>query len=266
MPRKITDPYEVLGLHRGATDADVRAAYLRLAKKHHPDKNPGDKASEWIFKEVQRAYETLRDANDIRSAGQGRPPRAQEGEHAPPGDRAERDQRERAERDRQWQQRSERTKREEYKPREQQQAPAAGNRREPAQSQPGAKWARMRVWIAAPVRHFFDLRELGWYSRSEPTCHCGSVVRWTRLPRFVRLIGAWVQWALRVVAGTFFYAMLLIVGVVALESLWGLPSSSIDASALVTFWSSIMLAFGVVLWAIKRPRVCQECGRVSIPD
>ena len=56
MPRKTTDPYEVLGLSRGATEADVRAAYLRLAKKHHPDKNPGDKASEWIFKEVQRAY------------------------------------------------------------------------------------------------------------------------------------------------------------------------------------------------------------------
>ena len=40
MPRKITDPYEVLGLDRGATEADVRTAYLRLAKKHHPDKNP----------------------------------------------------------------------------------------------------------------------------------------------------------------------------------------------------------------------------------
>ena len=77
MPRKITDPYEVLGLHRGATDADVRAAYLRLAKKHHPDKNPGDKASEWIFKEVQRTYEALRDANDVQSAGQERPPRAE---------------------------------------------------------------------------------------------------------------------------------------------------------------------------------------------
>ena len=54
MPRKITDSYEVLGLHRGATDADVRTAYLRLAKKHHPDKNLGDKASEWIFKEVSK--------------------------------------------------------------------------------------------------------------------------------------------------------------------------------------------------------------------
>ena len=77
MPRKITDLYEVLGLNRGATEVDVRAAYLRLAKKHHPDKNPGDKASEWIFKEVQRAYETLRDANDGLPAGQERPPRAQ---------------------------------------------------------------------------------------------------------------------------------------------------------------------------------------------
>ena len=82
MPRKITDLYEVLGLNRGAKEVDVRAAYLRLAKKHHPDKNPEDKASEWIFKEVQRAYETLRDANDGLPAGQERPPRAQEDEHA----------------------------------------------------------------------------------------------------------------------------------------------------------------------------------------
>ena len=72
MLRKITDPYEVLGLDPGAREADVRAAYLRLAKKHHPDKNPEDKASEWIFKEVQRAYETLRDAKDVRSAERAR--------------------------------------------------------------------------------------------------------------------------------------------------------------------------------------------------
>ena len=49
--RKITGPYEVLGLDPGARKAEVRAAYLFLVKKHHPDKNPGDKASEWIFKE-----------------------------------------------------------------------------------------------------------------------------------------------------------------------------------------------------------------------
>ena len=53
------DPYEVLGLEPSATRVEIRAAYLRLAKKHHPDKNPGDRASEWIFKEVGRAYETL---------------------------------------------------------------------------------------------------------------------------------------------------------------------------------------------------------------
>ena len=85
MPRRITDPYEVLGLDRNATEADVRAAYLRLVKRHHPDKNPGDKASEWIFKEVQSAHETLRDAKGVRPGGQQGPP--------PPGDRAERDQR-----------------------------------------------------------------------------------------------------------------------------------------------------------------------------
>ena len=61
MEREHRDPYEVLGLEPGATRAEVRAAYLRLAKKHHPDKNPGDKASEWIFKEVGRAYESLRE-------------------------------------------------------------------------------------------------------------------------------------------------------------------------------------------------------------
>ena len=64
----MTDPYKALGLERGATSAQIRAAYLRLAKKHHPDKNPGDRASEWIFKEIQRAYETLRSAKDIQTA------------------------------------------------------------------------------------------------------------------------------------------------------------------------------------------------------
>ena len=104
MPRKTTDPYEVLGLDYGATEADVKAAYRRLAKKHHPDKNPGDKASDWIFKEIQRAYETLRDAKDVWPAGQERPPSTQEDrartrhEQRPPphSDRAERDQQERA--------------------------------------------------------------------------------------------------------------------------------------------------------------------------
>ena len=80
MPRKITDPYEVLGLDRNATEADVRAAYLRLVKRHHPDKNPGDKASEWIFKEVQIARCMTADSNSTRNGlnerSTGTPPNA----------------------------------------------------------------------------------------------------------------------------------------------------------------------------------------------
>ena len=252
MPRNITDPYEVLGVHRGATDADVRAAYLRLAKKHHPDKNPGDKTSEWIFKEVKRAYETLRDVNDVRSAGRERPPRAEEGhvrtrreQRTPlPGDRAERDQRERAERGHQRHQRSERTERQEYRRREQQQAPAAGDR-----------WQRPRAKHTA--------RE---DSGPEPTCQCGSVVRWwTRLPRIVRLIGAWAKWALLVVTGTFIYGLFLTLGASALAwvlSSLGLPLRSSTAQA-VAVYLAMGLAFGVALWVTKRPSVCPECGRVS---
>lgn len=59
MRSRDVDPYEVLGLEEGATWEEVRTAYRRLAKKHHPDKNPGDKASEWIFKQVGEAYERL---------------------------------------------------------------------------------------------------------------------------------------------------------------------------------------------------------------
>ena len=235
MPRKITDPYEVLGLDRGATEADVRTEYLRLAKKHHPDKNPGDKASEWIFKEVQRAYETLRDANHVRSAGHERPP---------PGDRAKRDQRERAERARQRRQ-SEQTEREEYQRREQQQAQAAGDR-----------WQRAR----APHTARGD-------GGTEPVCDdCGSVARWwTRLPRIVRLIGAWAKWALLVVTGTFIYGLFLTLGASALAwvlSSLGLPLRSSTAQA-VAVYLVMGLAFGVALWVTKRPSVCPQCGRVS---
>lgn len=53
------DPYQILGVARSATQADIKRAYRRLAKKHHPDRNAGDKSSERRFKEVQAAYEVL---------------------------------------------------------------------------------------------------------------------------------------------------------------------------------------------------------------
>jgi len=55
------DYYEVLGLARGAGDQDIKSAFRRLAKEYHPDKNQGDAKSEARFKEVNEAYEVLKD-------------------------------------------------------------------------------------------------------------------------------------------------------------------------------------------------------------
>jgi len=55
------DFYELFGVHRNATDAEIKRAYRRLAHLHHPDKNPGDKSAEDTFKEISSAYEVLSD-------------------------------------------------------------------------------------------------------------------------------------------------------------------------------------------------------------
>lgn len=55
------DYYEILGLPRNASEKEIRAAYRRLARKYHPDVNPGDKAAEERFKEISEAYSVLSD-------------------------------------------------------------------------------------------------------------------------------------------------------------------------------------------------------------
>jgi molecular chaperone DnaJ len=55
------DLYELLGIARGATLIEIKRSYKRLARKYHPDINPGDNAAEARFKEITRAYETLCD-------------------------------------------------------------------------------------------------------------------------------------------------------------------------------------------------------------
>ncbi len=57
------DYYEVLGVQKGATDAEIKRAYRKVAKKYHPDTNPDNPEAEAKFKEATEAYEVLSDAD-----------------------------------------------------------------------------------------------------------------------------------------------------------------------------------------------------------
>lgn len=77
------NPYEVLGVSSTASPGEIQSAYRKLAKKLHPDLNPGDKSAESKFKEVAAAYDLLGDADkrkrfdagEIDASGAERPPR-----------------------------------------------------------------------------------------------------------------------------------------------------------------------------------------------
>ena len=55
------DYYRLLGVKRDASEQEIKRAYRRLARKHHPDVNPDDKSAEAKFKEINEAYEVLSD-------------------------------------------------------------------------------------------------------------------------------------------------------------------------------------------------------------
>ncbi|MBI2933612.1 MAG: molecular chaperone DnaJ [Planctomycetes bacterium] len=60
------DYYEILGVSRSATTDEIRSAFRKLALKHHPDRNPGDKEAEKKFREISAAYDVLSDAEKRR--------------------------------------------------------------------------------------------------------------------------------------------------------------------------------------------------------
>ncbi|MBI2807141.1 MAG: J domain-containing protein [Planctomycetes bacterium] len=82
MPR---DYYEVLGVSRTATDDEIKRAHRKLAREHHPDRNPGDKSAETRFKEVEEAYDVLSDKTKRSQYDQFGSVGAQGGPNGAPG-------------------------------------------------------------------------------------------------------------------------------------------------------------------------------------
>jgi len=64
------DYYDILGISRTASQSEIKKAYRRLARKYHPDINPGDRQAEERFKEIQAAYSILNDSEKRRNYDQ----------------------------------------------------------------------------------------------------------------------------------------------------------------------------------------------------
>ncbi len=64
----IDDPYKILGVSRGASDEEIKQAYRRLAKKYHPDRNPGDAEAAKKMQQVNAAYEQIKNPEKAQSS------------------------------------------------------------------------------------------------------------------------------------------------------------------------------------------------------
>ena len=65
----IEDPYKILGVRPDASDEEIKKAYRELAKKYHPDRNPGDEEAAKKMQQVNAAYEQIKNPEKVRQTG-----------------------------------------------------------------------------------------------------------------------------------------------------------------------------------------------------